>query len=37
MSQSIDENQTCKGMRSLRKDVKVQFTIMWQLTRVGLV
>ena len=32
MSQSLDENQTCKGMRSLRKGVKVQFTITWLLT-----
>ena len=36
MSLSIDENQTCKGIRSPRKGVKVQFTNTWQLTRVGL-
>ena len=36
MSQIMDENQTCNEMKSLRKGVKVQFTIMWQLNRVGL-
>ena len=36
MSQSLDENQTYKGIRSLRKGVKVQFTITWELTRIGL-
>ena len=34
MSQIMDENQTCKEMRSLRIGVKVQF--MWQQNRVGL-
>ena len=36
MSQSMDENQRCKGMRGRRQGVKVQFTITRQLTRVGL-
>ena len=36
MYQIMDENQTYKEMRSLRKGVKVQFMIMWQLNRVGL-
>ena len=36
MPQIMDENQTCKEMRSQRKGMKVQFTIKWQLNQVGL-
>ena len=36
MSKILDENQTCEEIKSLRKSVKVQFTITWQLNRVGL-